>query len=299
MKTKTITSSLLFGIMIGSSTLFAQENVIGPTGKVGIGTTNPAEVLDVNGNVKIDSNLMIGGSINAALINDVDDFGTSEILFVDENGYILKGNSDDAILHLGQGIYSKYCSEDPFGDVQNPMWSNGVNKIYTDCPPVYVGINTNDPQVHLDVRGTTSTARIAVGVDPLSMDGKVHIKTNLSPGTSGTVLVAENSARKLLVLDNSGLLRAREIKVDVQAWPDYVFEEDYVLMPLAEVEQFIEQNGHLPNVPSAEEMELEGMNVLETNKLLLEKIEELTLYMIKQQKTIEAQNERLNQLETK
>lgn len=64
-------------------------------------------------------------------------------------------------------------------------------------------------------------------------------------------------------------------------WADYVFHPDYKLMPLQEVSTYIEENGHLPGIPSAEEMlEQGGMDVLKTNALLLSKIEELTLYVI-------------------
>ena len=62
--------------------------------------------------------------------------------------------------------------------------------------------------------------------------------------------------------------------------PDYVFEKDYNLLPLSEVEAFINQNKHLPEVPSAKEMEAEGLNLKEMNLLLLKKVEELTLHVI-------------------
>ena len=58
-------------------------------------------------------------------------------------------------------------------------------------------------------------------------------------------------------------------------------------MPLKEVENYIEQNGHLPNIPSAETMVEEGINLAEMNRLLLEKVEELTLHIIAQEKRIE------------
>jgi len=69
--------------------------------------------------------------------------------------------------------------------------------------------------------------------------------------------------------------------------PDYVFEEDYDLPTLAEIEAFITANKHLPEVPSAAEMEEEGIVLGDMNMLLLKKIEELTLHTIKQEKMIE------------
>ncbi len=86
----------------------------------------------------------------------------------------------------------------------------------------------------------------------------------------------------------SGITYAREIKVDLNQWPDYVFEEGYELMSLDEVEAYIKKNGHLPGVPSAEEVESEGIGVGETDKILLQKMEEMTLYMIELQKQNEA-----------
>ena len=70
-------------------------------------------------------------------------------------------------------------------------------------------------------------------------------------------------------------------------WADFVFEKDYDLPTLSEVEQFIQKNKHLPGVPSAKEVETNGMDVAETQAMLLQKIEELTLYIIQQQKEIE------------
>lgn len=82
-------------------------------------------------------------------------------------------------------------------------------------------------------------------------------------------------------------------------WPDYVFEEDYDLQTLEEVEKHIEEKGHLPNIPSAEEVEKKGSFSLdEMNKKLLEKVEELTLYLIDQNKRLEKQEQRIKALET-
>lgn len=73
----------------------------------------------------------------------------------------------------------------------------------------------------------------------------------------------------------------------VASWADFVFHKNYNLRPLTEVEQFIEQNKHLPEVPSATKVAEDGYSQHEMNKILLQKIEELTLYTIQQQKEIE------------
>lgn len=80
-------------------------------------------------------------------------------------------------------------------------------------------------------------------------------------------------------------------------WADYVFKEGYKLLPLNEVEKYIEEKGHLPNVPSAEKMTQTGINVAKMDAKLLEKIEELTLYMIEQNKRLEAQEKQIERLE--
>lgn len=103
-------------------------------------------------------------------------------------------------------------------------------------------------------------------------------------------------------LTTNGAIRATEIKVEAQT-ADFVFEPDYALRPLKEVEAFVKENKHLPEIPSAKQMEADGVNVAEMNKLLLQKVEELTLYLLKEHETnkkqeliIQRQQELLNQL---
>ncbi|SUJ00295.1 Uncharacterised protein [Sphingobacterium spiritivorum] len=95
-------------------------------------------------------------------------------------------------------------------------------------------------------------------------------------------------------LSVKGNIRAKEIKVEAANWPDYVFEEDYLLTPLPEIEAFIKTNKHLPEVPSAQKIAEEGLSVGEINKLMIRKIEELTLYLIELKKESE-QHKKQNQ----
>ena len=85
----------------------------------------------------------------------------------------------------------------------------------------------------------------------------------------------------------NGQLKTKEIVVTLEGWSDYVFDSGYRLMPLGELERYVNANKHLPNIPSATEVEKNGVNVGEMNALLLEKIEELTLYIIDLQKQID------------
>ena len=86
-------------------------------------------------------------------------------------------------------------------------------------------------------------------------------------------------------LDVAGTLRAREIIVNTTG-ADFVFADDYQLRPLSEVETFIKVNKHLPEIKSAQEMQENGVSVSELQTQLLQKIEELTLYILQQEKRI-------------
>jgi hypothetical protein len=90
-----------------------------------------------------------------------------------------------------------------------------------------------------------------------------------------------------------------KVKVAVKnasEWSDYVFTPSYKLTPLAEVARFIEVNKHLPGVPSAAEVVAQGVDVAKMDAKLLEKIEELTLYSIQQQTTVEKQQQEIDEL---
>jgi hypothetical protein len=103
----------------------------------------------------------------------------------------------------------------------------------------------------------------------------------------GTPKVGGLAANAMLSVD--GLILAREIKVAIANthWADFVFEKNYKLMPLAEVEKYIAKNQHLPNVPTNEDVQLDGIDLVAMHATLLQKIEELTLYLISESKRIE------------
>ena len=88
---------------------------------------------------------------------------------------------------------------------------------------------------------------------------------------------------------NTGTFRTREVIVEVDdgTWPDYVFSEDFSLLSLSDVEKHIKEYGHLPAMPSAQTVEEQGVSVGEINKLLLQKIEEMMLYILEQDKRIQ------------
>jgi len=100
-------------------------------------------------------------------------------------------------------------------------------------------------------------------------------------------------------LDVNGTIHSKEVKVDMTGWSDFVFKKEYNLPTLEEVEKHINEKGHLENIPNEEEVLKNGINLGEMNAKLLQKIEELTLYVIEQNKKIEKQNERIMILENK
>ncbi|TKG91620.1 hypothetical protein EYV94_21585 [Puteibacter caeruleilacunae] len=111
-----------------------------------------------------------------------------------------------------------------------------------------------------------------------------EFKGNVTIGTKGN-----NSQLKVY-----GTISTAEIKVSANGGADFVFEDDYELRSLEEVEQFVKENKHLPGISSAKKMEEEGVGLAEMNKLLLQKVEELTLYVIEQQKLIKELQVKVN-----
>ncbi len=116
----------------------------------------------------------------------------------------------------------------------------------------------------------------------------------LNPTVNGNVIMNQGGGKVGIGLDNpgealdvNGKIRAHEVKVCLDQGCDFVFEPDYKLMSLSDLDQFITKNKHLPEVAPAAVMEAEGIDVSEMNALLLQKVEELTLYVIKLNKEIE------------
>ncbi|WP_158800256.1 hypothetical protein [Pedobacter sp. L105] len=91
-------------------------------------------------------------------------------------------------------------------------------------------------------------------------------------------------------LSVNGTIHSNEVKVDTKSWPDYVFKPGYTLLSLTEVKTYIKQNQHLPDIPSEKEIIENGQNLGEMNKLLIKKVEELTLYLIRQKEETDKQN---------
>ncbi|ATL47264.1 hypothetical protein COR50_08805 [Chitinophaga caeni] len=104
----------------------------------------------------------------------------------------------------------------------------------------------------------------------------------------------QDSPHKLTV---EGSVGARKVVVKQDAWADFVFDDDYDLLPISELAAFIQKNKHLPGIPTTKEVEENGQDIGEMNKLLLQKVEELTLYMLELKKENDALKERVQKLE--
>jgi hypothetical protein len=140
------------------------------------------------------------------------------------------------------------------------------------------------PDSYFTIGGTQAWPvpyRLMVKNGASKFEGAVYVDTNIGIGTSNFTDGADTYR-----LSVKGKIRAEEIKV-YNTWADYVFSPAYELPTLKQVESYITQNGHLPNVPSAKEITEKGLPLGEMAKIQQEKIEELTLYLIQQNKEIE------------
>lgn len=130
-----------------------------------------------------------------------------------------------------------------------------------------------------------STAPINLNNDPVATQYPIY--TLGAPG-GGLLITQENIANNALKpvtnLDMNGTLTARKVKVTMNGWSDFVLKENYPLRSLEDLEQFIKIHQHLPDVPSEKEVLAQGNDLGEMDKKLLQKIEELTLYMIELKK---------------
>jgi hypothetical protein len=169
-----------------------------------------------------------------------------------------------------------------------------------------VGIDTNNPTEKLQVEGFTRTSSgYKVSTETVIDANRNYTGKNGSfsgvlsvtgPGNSffsGNVGIGTSTpgSYKLAVAGN---IRATEVQIEhIDQWYDCVFEDNYHLASLKNLEDFIKDNKHLPEIPSGKEVIEKGINVGEMNALLLKKIEELTLYLIGQHKEIEKQKSEL------
>jgi hypothetical protein len=196
-----------------------------------------------------------------------------------------------------------------------------------------VAVGTMSPQANFHIYGATrpnfklqnSISYLEVAVtnnysdfNPFASEGDVVFRTGSSKpyhrmvfslnddnqDGNSYIKFADNAKVIMAIYNNfivrvNGKLIASELEVKTDIWSDFVFDPNYNLITLNDLEKYITEQKHLPGVPTQAEVLEKGVNVGEMNAILLQKIEELTLYLIEQDKKIELQNERIQQLEAK
>ncbi len=253
------------------------------TGNVGIGTNNPYTRLTIETPYNTSGWYHIGRN------------GTDSIVVGEGIGGVSAaiGTSTNHALRFTAGPGSGKVSIYPSGDVvigDNNVGSVGRLTVKTT--------NNADGISHIGDGGNILKTRMggtSAGIGTFSPTNMRIFSGGLSrilisEATGNVGIGTDNPTYKLSVLGN---IRCTEAVVET-GWADYVFEKNYQLPSLNDVEKFILQNKHLPNIPSAAEIEKNGLHLGDTQKRMMEKIEELTLYIIQQQKEIDALKEKIN-----
>ena len=237
-------------------------------------------VLRVDGTAKFFGNVKMEALGNVGALD-----ANSEIVIILPNGQLKKGTFG----MMASAMYElALCVP---GDIANPMWANGINKIFSPCPQVNVGIGNNAPAHKLHVTGTSYATRLLAGNVNGDFNAMINGFSSINQDLVeiGTYNSTTNSSTVRFKIQNDGTVYAKEMWVKpIADFPDYVFMDDYQLMSLADLEKFIKTNGHLPKMPTATNISKFGMSLSEIQMLTVEKIEELTLHVINQNKKIEA-----------
>lgn len=188
----------------------------------------------------------------------------------------------------------------------NKIWHSGnLNNLNID----FTAKALNTAKININVSGTIDQIDAltidvtSFGTNENAVRSSYFRVRDIGAGNSipfiikGNGLVGIGTTNPTSLLTVAGKIASREVEVTVNAGADFVFESDYNLPSLESVDKFIKQNKHLPEIASAEEMKQNGINLSEMNIRLLQKIEEMTLYMIEQNKQIIDLKNRLDKVE--
>ncbi len=232
---------------------------IADDGNIGIGTTEPGAKLDVE---------VSGGGI--ATIGSSSNVATGDYAIAMGSGTTASGTYSTAMGYetTASGYYSTAMgiSTTASGSGSTAM---GGNTTASGGVTTAMGRDIIVSGIYSFGIGLDNTARTVSAENVMAIMG-------------GNVGIGEiNPQSKLAV---NGTITTKEIEVTIDGWSDFVFDSNYDLKSLDEVEQFISENGHLPEIPSAEEVKENGLNLGNMQAKLLQKIEELTLYVIELKK---------------
>lgn len=211
---------------------------------------------------KISGNL-INGILPTKLLFLTGDETLQERLVITERGYI-GVNSDSPLARLTVRQYS-----DVLAPNDNILFVEGGSSSNRKSFQIYNDNNfSNALQAKLEGNLFVTNGKVAIGTENITGDHLLYV--------------------------NGGIL-STQVKVSYYSnWPDYVFKPDYSLMPLDKLEEYIKANSHLPNIPSADQIKEEGIDVAQMQAKLLEKIEELTIYIIAMEKEIKNLRDQIN-----
>lgn len=255
------------------------------TGKVGVGTSNPLDKFQIGDGIsKINMGNLSGNAdsdcytsylgFNAAksstgwVFNSNGTHNGGAIILASSSGqlnFVIKRNPDGASIG-GDDNCSGLISGTSNEIISNEQVFERTKMVIN--PFGKVGIGISFPQTQLDVKGDLK----------LRIDGSQNLKA--------FSIFDETSSKDIYRVMNNGHVFATEITVKLTPFPDYVFTNDYKLMPITELGNYINKNKHLPNLPTASEVEKNGIGVGELQIKLVEKIEELTLYVIELEKRL-------------
>lgn len=284
----------LGGIMMGINSnvptfFISKSDGIDRTGRVGIGNvTNPQAKLHIRGDEGMFSE---DASI---LLEPTDPDKDAVIQFWDDRKFIKMNH--DGLMHIKSSdillsndditpaakLHIRSDEGEDAGIILEPK-SLGSSNTFIQLRDQGHRISVNkDGVMQLNCKNDNENA-------PMMINGIVGINVanvnKLKPGYS-------------LYVDGNVMAEKVSIKSYSQ-WPDFVFGQDYRLMPLGELKQYVSENSHLPEVPTEAEVSESGIDVAEMQGILLKKIEELTLYTIQLQEQIERQQKEIDELKTK
>jgi len=300
-------ASIRFETTANGSTTRTERMRITEDGVVGINTATPGASykLDVNGGINATAFFLNGAPLSGGGGSQWTTSGNNASFGLSGNVGIgtsspagkLEINYAGGQLRLSGGTVPAGVWTDAADRFYLADWATGTKGLQANLTTGNVGIGSSPHATYkLDVNGTINASSLYVNGQPFSGSQWTTSGSNAYFGLSGNVGIGSaNPDAKLTV---NGTVHAKEVRVDLSVpGPDYVFDKDYKLLSLEDVNAYIEKHHHLPEVPSAAEMEKNGISLSEMNMILLKKVEELTLYLLEQDAIIKSQSERLSKLE--